>query len=200
MTGHLFVAPAGVRGEFSTNNSRPVRAAFTLDNGVRLVLEDPRGLGIMRLLPRAQALEQMQELGLEPLSPAFTPAALFRMTRGRRTPLKQFLLDQRRIAGLGNIYAAEALWRARLGPRKPAGRLTRPEAARLHRAIVDVLRDALAGARSGYRRPSHIRPEEEFQPAVYGREGERCPRCARPIRRIVQSARSTFFCPRCQRW
>jgi formamidopyrimidine-DNA glycosylase len=199
MTGHLFVAPAGVRREFSTNNSRPVRAAFALDNGARLVWEDPRGLGILRLLPRAQAVGQMRKLGLEPLSPAFTPAALFRITRGRRSPLKVFLLDQRRIAGLGNIYAAEALWRARLDPRKRAGRLTRREAARLHRAIVDVLREAMAGARRGYRRPSRVRPEEEFQPAVYGREGEPCPRCARPIRRIVQSARSTFFCPRCQR-
>lgn len=192
MTGHLFVTPP------NTPRKKGTSAAFTLDNGARLMFEDPRGLGVLRLLPRAEAEARLKELGLEPMSPAFTGAALFRMTRGRRLPLKLFLIDQRRIAGLGNIYAAEALWRARLNPRTPAGQLSRAGAARLRRAIVNVLREALEGARKAYRRPSRLRPEGEFQPAVYDREGEPCPRCAWPIRRLVQGARSTFFCPRCQ--
>ncbi len=193
MTGHLFLAPPGSRLESFSS------AAFTLDTGARLVFEDRRGLGVLRLFSRPDADAFLKALGPEPLSPAFTPDALFRMTRMRSAPLKIFLLDQRRIAGLGNIYAAEALWRARLDPRKPAGRLSRAEATRLRDAIVDVLQDAIASARKEYRQPGGLRPEEEFQAAVYQREGQPCPRCARPIRRLVQAARSTFFCPSCQK-
>ncbi|MGH6961965.1 MAG: zinc finger domain-containing protein, partial [Dongiaceae bacterium] len=136
---------------------------------------------------------------VEPLSPEFTPRLLHGLTRGRVSPLKLFLMDQRRVAGLGNIYVTEALWRARLNPWKRAQRLSRREATRLHRAIGAVLREAVASARQEYRRPGGVSPEEEFQCRVYGCEGRPCARCRRPIKRLAQSARSTYFCPGCQR-
>jgi formamidopyrimidine-DNA glycosylase len=177
---------------------------FRLSNGATVTFNDARRFGFMDLVPRAE-IERHRAfagLGVEPLSNAFGGAALRALFAGRRTSLKAALLDQRLIAGIGNIYASEALHRARLGPRRLAGSLTKAEAERLAEAVRRVLADAVEAGGSTLRDFVHAdggRGAFQDRFAVYDREGEPCEACGTPIRRIVQGARSTFYCPACQR-
>jgi formamidopyrimidine-DNA glycosylase len=144
----------------------------------------------------------VNQLGVDPLAKEFTAACLAGLLSSSRRPLKEFLLDQTRIAGIGNIYSSEALWRARLDPRKPANRVSQRETSRLHNAIVDVLRRALECCL--HPAPDFRNPDWWFQGLeailrVYDREGLACRRCAAKVRRIEQSGRSTYACLRCQR-
>ncbi|HZE29673.1 MAG TPA: zinc finger domain-containing protein, partial [Gaiellaceae bacterium] len=141
-------------------------------------------------------------LGREPLAQAFTTKRLGEALAGRRAPVKAAILDQRRLAGVGNIYADEALWRARIHPQRPAGELDGDELRALHRGIRAALNAGIA--RQGatlrdYRAPdgSAGRMQHEFK--VYGREGQPCERCGRPIEKIRAASRGTWFCPGCQR-
>jgi formamidopyrimidine-DNA glycosylase len=143
-----------------------------------------------------------RRIGREPLLPSFTSKRLGEALEGRRAPLKSALLDQRRLAGVGNIYADEALWRARLHPLRPAGGLDAEEIAALHRGIRAALRAGIArqGATlSTYRTPDGEtgRMQEEFH--AYGRESEPCDRCGTPIEKIRTAGRGTWYCPSCQR-
>jgi len=173
---------------------------FTLSNGVTVTFNDPRRFGVMDLLGAGLAAshQTLAALGPEPLGASFSAVALARALAGKRTPLKAALLDQRVVAGLGNIYASEALHRARLSPLRrsstlatTAGRTT-PRAVRLAAAIKTVLREAIARRERPYR-------AGRFR--VYEREGEPCrtPGCDGTIRRMTQAGRSTFYCPVCQR-
>ncbi len=177
-------------------------AAFELDDGRTLFYDDTRRLGGFDLLrPRAWR-EVERSLGPEPLSRTFSAAALARALGPSRAPIKNALLDQRRIAGVGNIYASEALHRARIDPRRAAGSLTPAETRRLHRAVRGVLREALRAAGTTFRNYRAVNGRSgSFQASlrVYGRAGERCPRCRGEVERVVQAGRSTFFCGRCQR-
>jgi formamidopyrimidine-DNA glycosylase len=175
MAGDWHVAPA------SGPEPRFARAVVELDDGGHVWLVDPRALATLDVRETASALDL--GLGPEATDPTLRPSDLARLLARRRGAIKPALLDQRVMAGLGNIYAAEALWRARLDPRAPAGSLTRAEHARLLAAIRHVMRRALAGP---------------IRFAVYGREGRPCRRCRGPVVRIAQSGRSTYFCPRCQ--
>jgi formamidopyrimidine-DNA glycosylase len=179
------------------------------DDGWRLGFVDPRRFGSVDLVPTA--LEEkhrlLAELGPEPLEPGFTPASLAASLAGRRTPIKAALLDQKIVAGLGNIYVCEALFRARLSPLRSAYTVPGTRAVRLVPAIQDTLREAIAAGGSSLR--DYVQPDGGlgyFQHAwkVYGREGEPCERCpGKPacpgVRRVTQSARSSFYCPRSQR-
>ncbi|HTS16355.1 MAG TPA: DNA-formamidopyrimidine glycosylase family protein [Verrucomicrobiae bacterium] len=148
--------------------------------------EDPRRLGTMELVTTALLEHRRQQLGPDPLGDDCDLSRL----RGTSRPVKVALLDQRLISGVGNIYASESLWRARINPRRRSDRLRPDELGRLRRGIVASLRRAIAyGPR--------IFEVQGF--AVYGRQGKECPRCGTTIRRFVQSQRSTYFCPRCQR-
>jgi formamidopyrimidine-DNA glycosylase len=167
---------------------------------------DRRHFGRVRYTDDLSRAPGLARLGIEPLSPAFTLAALASLLRASRRPLKLLLMDQSRIAGLGNIYSSEALWRARLSPRRPANRTQPAEIRALHKAIVGVLRAALECCLAP--QPDFRDPQWWFQGLdrilrVYGREGRPCRRCGHRapsgIRRITQSGRSTFFCPRCQK-
>ena len=185
---------------------------FHMSNGAWIAFNDPRRFGSMKLVPR-DALEQeplLRALGPEPLGNAFDAAMLARACSAKRTSLKAALSDQRVVAGLGNIYVCEALWRARLSPKRRASTIAtrsgepNERARALVQGIRDVLNDAIAAGGSSLR--DHKRTDGELglfqhQFAVYDREGQRCPRrgCGGTIRRIVQSGRSTFFCPVCQR-
>jgi formamidopyrimidine-DNA glycosylase len=185
---------------------------FDLSSGAHVVFNDPRRFGMMDIVPR-NGLEDsthFKGMGIEPLGNALSGETLATLFEGRTAPLKAMLLDQRRIAGIGNIYACEAMWRAKLSPTMPAGKLAartpraRAKAAALADAIREVLTEAIAAGGSSLR--DHRRADGEiglFQHnfAVYDREGEPCPRstCHGVIRRIVQSGRSTFYCPVCQR-
>ncbi len=169
---------------------RHARLTLDLDGGSRVSLVDPRALATV--VYHGDARIALPTLGPEPTDPAFDAAALGAALRARRGPIKPVLLDQRVIAGLGNIYAAEALWLARISPRLPANRLGPVRTARLLDAMRTVLTDALAA-------PGRYANGETVDAMhVYGRGGAPCSRCGTAIRRIVQAGRSTYFCPRCQ--
>ena len=178
------------------------------EQGCRFGLVDPRRFGAVDLVPTAaeDGHRLLAGLGPEPLEPGFAAAVLQAAFAGRRTSLKAALLDQRIVAGLGNIYVCEALFRARLSPERDAGSLGRPAVRRLVAAIRAVLEEAIAAGGSSLR--DYVQPDGTlgyFQHGfrVYAREGERCPECPGTPRcggigRIVQGGRSSFFCPRLQ--
>jgi len=177
-------------GRTSDEPPRHARAALDLDDGTRISLVDSRALATLVLHPPGAS--PLPALGPEPTDAHFSAATLRDALRSRRGPIKPVLLDQRVVAGLGNIYAAEALWRARVSPRVAANRLGPARVERLAAAMRDVLTEAVDS-------PGRYRTGERAAPLhVYDREGEPCDRCATPIRRIVQAGRSTYFCPRCQ--
>lgn len=178
----------------------------------RIIYNDPRRFGFMTLLPRVELAEHplFRHLGLEPTGNALTPEALADRLAGRNTPLKAALLDQTIIAGLGNIYVCEALWRARLSPRRRSATLVdkrgrpTPRLAALTGHIRETIHDAIAAGGSSlrdYRQADGSLGYFQHRFAVYDREGEPCHRtaCGGIVRRILQAGRSTFYCPACQR-
>jgi formamidopyrimidine-DNA glycosylase len=178
------------------------------EDGWRIGFIDPRRFGLLDLMPTAAEDEHalLRSIGPEPLDAAFDAAILSSVLAGRRTPIKAALLDQRIVAGLGNIYVSEALFRSGISPRRLAGSVPGLRAQRLVPAIKATLLEAIKAGGSSLR--DYMQPDGElgyFQHAwkVYGREGSACEHCPGPpacagIRRIVQSGRSTFFCPRTQ--
>jgi formamidopyrimidine-DNA glycosylase len=178
------------------------RAVVTLDDGSDVTYRDVRRFGTWLLLePGEDDAYLTERLGEEPLSTAFTTKSLASRFQGRRAPVKAALLDQRAAAGLGNIYADEALWRAKIHPLTPAGALEPPEIRRLHRAIKDALRAGIA--RQGttlrdYRAPNGARGSMQDELRVYGRDGEPCLRCGTEIAKTRLGGRGTWFCPTCQ--
>ena len=181
-------------------------AIFYLDDERRLVFRDQRQFGVMKLVARSQLSKTkgIKELAPEPFSDEFSVAYLKEtFARSRRT-LKTLLLDQTRVLGLGNIYAAEALFRARINPFKIASELSSRRVERLHQAIRDVLRAAVSGnsaRRINLENPNGFSYGEAFGKVwqVYEREGEACFKCGTRIRRLTHGGRSTYWCPRCQR-
>ena len=183
---------------------------FHMSNGATITFNDPRRFGSMKIVPRAK-LEQeplLRDLGPEPLGNEFDAAMLAKSCAGKKTSLKAALSDQRVVAGLGNIYVCEALFRARLSPKRQASTIAdrngkpNERAAALVDAIKAVLHDAIKAGGSSLR--DHRRADgslgdfqHNFQ--VYDREGEPCPGCNGKIKRIVQTGRSTFYCPKCQK-
>lgn len=184
---------------------------FTLENGTLIVYCDPRRFGMMDLFARSQITEHrlLRDIGIEPLGNELSGAFLNAALRGKQTPIKAALLDQRIVAGIGNIYACEALYRARLSPRRLARTITSASGTTarcdlLAATIRDVLNEAVAAGGSSLR--DYVQTDGElgyFQHAfqVYDREGEPCarPDCSGTVGRIVQSGRSTFYCSTCQR-
>ncbi len=176
------------------------------DGGVDAVIRynDARRFGFMDLASFADIdnSRHFNKMGPEPLSNAFSAAALNRALRGRSVSIKAALLDQAVVAGVGNIYACEALFRAGVSPRRRAASVAGRRGERLQRAVVDVLRDAIEAGGSSLRDFAGADGalgyfQHQFE--VYGREGEDCGHCGAPVRRLVQSGRSTFYCGRCQR-
>jgi formamidopyrimidine-DNA glycosylase len=171
----------------------------------RFALCDPRRFGFVDLVETEglAVWPPFAAMGPEPFGPEFTPEHLHRAFAGRRQAVKLLLLDQRIVAGLGNIYVCEALFRARTDPRKPAGRVSRPALARLVPAIREVLAQAIDDGGSSLR--DYARPDGELgyfatRFAVYGREGQPCARGdGGAVKRVVQGGRSTWFCSRCQK-
>ena len=214
MSGRILVAPPGggggaVIGDHVHDHGRIARhdhLILTMETGARVTLNDARRFGSVDLVPTSEAAAHplLAGLGPEPMGNGFSEETLGAALKGRRTPVKAALLDQRLIAGLGNIYVCEALHRAGIDPRRQAGRIAAPRVGALARAIREVLAEAIAAGGSSLR--DYRQTDGElgyFQHAfrVYGREGEPCLRegCGGTVRRIVQAGRSSFFCPRCQR-
>ncbi len=188
------------------DDPRHDHVCFMLDRDhdlVRIVYNDPRRFGFMDLVAM-EDLEQCRHfatMGPEPLSPGFTAQTLGQALKGKATPIKAALLDQRVVAGLGNIYVCEALYRSGISPRRKAGRIAAERIKRLHREIRAVLLEAIGAGGSTLRDFASANGklgyfQHTFQ--VYDRCNANCNRCDGPIRRIVQGGRSTFYCPRCQ--
>jgi formamidopyrimidine-DNA glycosylase len=178
------------------------RLVATFDRG-RLAFVDPRRFGTGTVLhgPAALAVFFAARLGVEPLEEGFTAAGLRAAARGRRAPIKAFLLDQRNLAGVGNIYADEALFRAGVHPLRPAGSLRPGQYGRLRDAIVEVLEagiDARGASIDDYRDPDGVRGSFQDRFLVHRREGLGCPVCGRPVRKLVVAGRGTYVCERCQ--
>lgn len=197
MTGSLLRAPNG-----SLPDDPHRRAVVNLDDGSDVAYRDVRRFGTWLLLEPGEAEPYLAaRLGEEPLDALFTAARLGERLASRRTSLKAALLDQRTLAGLGNIYVDEALWRARLSPLRPAAGLDRNELRRLHRAIRAALEHGLARQGStlrDYRLPDGSGGSMQNEFRVYGRRDEPCDRCGMPIARTQVAGRTTWFCPACQ--
>jgi formamidopyrimidine-DNA glycosylase len=178
------------------------RAVISLDDGTQLRYRDVRRFGTWVLLEPGELEPYLESrIGREPLEAGFTARVLASRLAGRRAPIKSALLDQRAVAGLGNIYADEALWRARIHPLVPAGRMDPEEVRRLHRALRVALRKGITrqGATlRNYRTPNGSRGTMQDEFKVYGRGGQLCERCATPIQRIQVGGRGTCFCATCQ--
>jgi formamidopyrimidine-DNA glycosylase len=169
-------------------------------DGTRLSFADVRTFGRMRLVEAADPWDE--DLGVEPLSGGFTPQGFLGMLAGRTTPIKALLLDQHRVAGIGNIYACEALWEAGIRPGRPAKALTKPAVRRLHHAIVDVLNRAIemrGTSVDDYVDADGLQGGFQNVLAVYGKLGTPCSRCGTPIVRTVIAQRGTWWCRNCQR-
>ncbi|MEO6987077.1 MAG: bifunctional DNA-formamidopyrimidine glycosylase/DNA-(apurinic or apyrimidinic site) lyase [Aquihabitans sp.] len=195
MTGQLRVAPAEIPPDPYD------RAWWLMSDRHRLCYRDVRRFGRIAVLgDDLRALPTLAALGPEPFDPAFSPEHLWRSLRASSAQIKTQLLNQRVVAGVGNIYADEALWRAQVRPSSRT--ISRPAAERLHQAIIDVLQEGIDNGGTtlrDYRTVDGGTGTNQHQLDCYGRAGEPCPRCGAPLRRTIVDARSTTWCPICQR-
>jgi formamidopyrimidine-DNA glycosylase len=203
---HLGMSGRITAGGNNAPDEKHDHVLLRLDDGTVVRLNDPRRFGLLDYIERGRegAHPLLAGMGPEPLGPEFGGAYLATALAGKLTPIKSALLDQKIVAGLGNIYVCEALYRAKTSPRRLAATVTTGRAARLAAAIREVLEEAIAAGGSSLR--DYVQANGElgyFQHrwAVYGKEGEKCPACTctEGVRRITQAGRSTFFCPRWQR-
>ena len=222
-SGDVLVMHLGMSGSFRVGNeSKPGvyyherskstahdHVVFHMSNGDTVTFNDPRRFGSMKLVPRATFEHEplLRNIGPEPLGNEFDAAMLAKACAGKKTSLKAALLDQRVVAGLGNIYVCEALYRARLSPKRQAStiadRTGKPNARAmvLVEAIKAVLQDAIKAGGStlrDHRRADGSLGDFQHNFQVYDREGQPCPHCKGTVKRIVQNGRSTFYCPSCQ--
>jgi formamidopyrimidine-DNA glycosylase len=215
--GEILLVHLGMSGRFQIEGDRvgqfvhAVAAAgkhdhveFQTDKGVRIVYTGPRRFGMMDLVPSAGVGEHrlLEDIGPEPLSADLSGEVLAERLRGKRTPIKSALLDQRVVAGLGNIYVCEALFRSGISPRRQAATLRLPALVQLVAEIKAVLEAAIVAGGSSlrdFKDTSGSLGYFQHRFDVYDREGEACRRCGQPVRRFVQAGRSTFHCRRCQR-
>ncbi|HEV2363089.1 MAG TPA: bifunctional DNA-formamidopyrimidine glycosylase/DNA-(apurinic or apyrimidinic site) lyase [Caulobacteraceae bacterium] len=212
-TGWAIIIHLGMTGRFLVGKAsadeggegKHAHVVFDTDRGDRITFFDARRFGSMDLVERGdlQIHARLKDLGADPLAAGFGAGSLAAALAGRKRPIKAALLDQRLIAGLGNIYVCEALHRARISPLRPSARISRARIQRLVEAIRSVLDEAIAAGGSTLK--DYAAADGElgyFQHSfrVYGREGQRClePSCGATVRRIVQSGRSSFYCPSCQ--
>ncbi|HVP39065.1 MAG TPA: bifunctional DNA-formamidopyrimidine glycosylase/DNA-(apurinic or apyrimidinic site) lyase [Candidatus Saccharimonadales bacterium] len=197
MSGRLVVEPSAAPRAPHTH------VELSLEGGRSLRYRDPRRFGRWALVEGGRTWGRVfAHAGVDPLQPEFDAAALRALLKAGRGEVKRLLLDQSRVAGLGNIYVCEALHRARIHPARRADTLGPPAAGRLHRAILEVLNAALEHRGTtllDYRDAGGAPGAFQRQLGVYGRRGQPCPRCGRTVRRAVQGGRSTFWCPGCQR-
>jgi formamidopyrimidine-DNA glycosylase len=195
MTGRLLLSPL-------PSPALPhVHLVFQMEGGLSLLFQDTRRFGQVLVFPPGVEPAPLARVGAEPFSRAVTPAWLLEQARGRSRPIKNFLLDARILAGIGNIYAGEILFAAGLHPAAPVGRLTLTDWDRVLRETRRILRHAIRKGGTTVADYLNSRGETglfQLQLQVYGREGEPCFRCGAPITRLVQAGRSTFFCPVCQ--
>ena len=205
MSGRMLISGAIV-GTFHENHPAPAKhdhVVLDMDNGTRITFNDARRFGAMDLTATADSESHwlIKDIGPEPLGNAFNEHSLKARLKNRKTPIKTALLDQKTVAGLGNIYVCEVLHRAGISPLKLAGKLSGPRTASLVPIIRQVLTEAIEAGGSSlkdYRQTDGELGYFQHTFRVYDREGDPCTSCATPITRIVQSGRSSFYCPACQ--
>ena len=195
MTGTLLLDPPAP--------PRHGRVRFALDDGRELIFDDPRRFGTGELALGGEARDAFfaARLGVEPFGPDFTSAHLYSLTRVSRAPIKAFLLDQRKVAGVGNIYADEALFRARSTRCGPRGRLSRAQVAALRDAVVASLEEGLAAKGASiddFRHPDGVQGSFQDRFLIHLREGEPCFVCGREVRKLRAAGRGTYVCEKCQ--
>jgi formamidopyrimidine-DNA glycosylase len=198
MTGNLLLVPPG------DTERRFLRVQMDLDDRRHMLFCDARRFGTGIVLLGVDAVHDYfaGRVGIEPLGPDFTADALRAMSTGRRQPVKAFLLSQERVAGVGNIYADEALWRAKIHPQRPVGSLKAKQIEALHEAVIHVLHagiDSKGATIDDYRDAAGQEGSFQHRFQVYGRADEKCRRCEATIRKTRAAGRGTYFCPRCQR-
>jgi formamidopyrimidine-DNA glycosylase len=198
MTGNLLLVPPG------DTERRFLRVRMDLDDGRHLLFADARRFGTGIVLRGAGAVDDYfaGRVGIEPLGPDFTAEALRGMAYGRRAPAKAFLLSQERVAGVGNIYADEALWQARVHPLRPIGTLKAAQIEGLRDAVIDVLSqgiDSKGATIDDFRDATGAEGSFQDRFQVHLREGRPCPRCGARIKKIRAGGRGTYYCPSCQR-
>ncbi len=210
---HLMMVHLGMSGSLTHRrhdfagdpfDPRHDHVEFALDDGSRLVYNDPRRFGLMILCARGDVadLPELRGLGPEPFAAEFNAAYLWTVSRGRKAAIKNLLMDQRIVAGVGNIYASEILFRARVRPSRRAGRVTRVEFDRIAAITAQVLREAIGSRGTTFRsyRDSQGQPGRfASKLRVYDREAQPCLECTAPIRAVVIGQRSSFYCPQCQK-
>jgi len=202
MSGSLTHRHAGFRAD--DFDPRHDHLEFSLDDGSRLVYNDPRRFGMVRLVGRGAlaSTAELRGLGPEPLSREFNADYLAARARGRTAAIKNLIMDQRIVAGIGNIYAAEILFRAGVRPTRRAGRVTRSEIEKIAAAVPAILRAAIGSSGTTFRsyRDSRGQPGRfAARLRAYGREGKPCYTCSTPIKNVVVGQRASFYCPKCQR-
>jgi len=195
MTGALLLDPPAP--------PRHGRVTFGFSGARRLVFDDPRRFGTGELAPGTPEREAFlaRRLGVEPFSPEFTSAHLYALTRASRAPVKAFLLDQRKVAGVGNIYADEALFRARIHPLRPANRLKRGQVAALRDAVISALEAGVAAKGASiddFRHPDGVQGSFQDRFLIHLREGQPCLDCGRTVRKLRVAGRGTYVCEGCQ--
>ncbi|MFH1031446.1 MAG: bifunctional DNA-formamidopyrimidine glycosylase/DNA-(apurinic or apyrimidinic site) lyase [Chloroflexota bacterium] len=197
---HLKMSGALLFGNEASEPPKYTRATFRLDDGTIIFFRDPRKFGVLRLVEDKNSI--VGELGPEPLEANFTHEVLAQRLHKRTAPIKALLSDQKVIAGVGNMYADEALFASKIHPLRAGGSLTKDEIKRLHQAIIEVLKSGIGN--KGASIENYIRPDGTLGTAhtqfkVAHRRGETCPRCGTPLERIAVRHRGTYFCPKCQR-
>lgn len=193
MTGDLSSRPA------AETSGPSVRAWWQLAANKALVFTDSRALGRVHVYKTADLERLLQKLGPEPLSADFTSDRFLAAAKKCKMPVKLFLMDQTKVAGLGNIYAAEALFRAGISPQRLAFSISTRRLESLRLAIQDTLRSAVHSIYKAYKSPGGYRNHrDDFDRFVYGRAGEGCVRCGRPVKKMQQGGRTTYFCAHCQ--
>jgi formamidopyrimidine-DNA glycosylase len=193
MSGDLRLEPA------ENTQKTGVRAWWKLAGKRSLVFTDARALGRVHIYPTEELNRLFEKLGPEPLSRDFTARRFAAIAKRSRLPAKLFLMDQSKVAGIGNIYAAEALFRAKVSPFVPIQNLRDKHLEELRDAIRETLKAAVHSVYKAYKSPGGFRNHrDDFERLVYGRAGEKCKRCGRPIQRKQQGGRSTYFCAHCQ--
>lgn len=206
-TGQLLVTHLKMTGVLQYQQKgdslpKAARIIFYFNGGQRLVFSDQRKFGAMELTSDPGAIPALKRMGPEPLEKGFTAVVLKERLNGRKGPIKPLLLDQSVIAGLGNIYASEALYRAGILPQRRADSLTAPEIKKLHRAIVQVLKEAIAARGSSvdtYRDGQGKKGWFQVKHRVYDKQGSKCQRCGGTIVKEIFRGRGTYWCPKCQR-
>ncbi len=181
---------------------RHTRITFNLADGGQLLYNDQRRFGQIRVVELLNQIQHFNLLGPEPFSDTFSPAYMREALRNKKRPIKNVLLDHTFVAGIGNIYACEILFRSGLSPKRQACRLKMAEINLLHGQIIEVLNEAIfhrGSSMRNYRDGGGQEGHFKERLAVYAREGLPCPRCQKPIVRITQAGRSTFYCGQCQK-